>query len=237
MYSWRSKRFAAGLLPLPTAPDTPVVCYVTDRKSLRSIAPIPDVVEKIRAAAQAGADWIQIREKDLRARELLVLVQQAVGIVKSCRSNTLVFVNDRLDVALAAGAAGVHLGGESVPAGDVIRWCRSGNAPTGFRIGVSCHSMQDARAAENAGADYIIFGPIFETPSKRPFGAPQGMARLQEVSSAVHLPVIAIGGVTEENAAACIRGGASGIAAVRLFQEAKDAKTLKEAVAQLQRTA
>src|ERR1700675_676931 len=115
MYSSRSRLFAAGLPPLPTAPDTPIVCYVTDRKSLVSSSAAASVLEKIRAAAEAGTDWIQIREKDLATRELLALAQETVSLVKSCGSDALVIVNDRLDVALAAGAAGVHLGGESAP--------------------------------------------------------------------------------------------------------------------------
>src|SRR5271167_589508 len=132
MSSWRSKRFAAGLPPLPLALDQPIVCYVTDRKSLGSAAPIQSLLEKIRAAAQAGVDWIQIREKDLPARELIAVVQEAVGIVQSSAGKVSVIVNDRLDVALAAGAAGVHLGGGSSPGREVVRWCRAGNAPAGF---------------------------------------------------------------------------------------------------------
>jgi thiamine-phosphate pyrophosphorylase len=222
---------------LPTAPDTPIVCYVTDRKSLVSSSAAASVLEKIRAAAEAGTDWIQIREKDLATRELLALAQETVSLVKSCGSDALVIVNDRLDVALAAGAAGVHLGGESAPRSEVIRWCRAGNAPTGFRIGVSCHNAQEAQVAESDGADYIFFGPIYDTPSKKSFGPPQGIARLEEVCSAVRVPLIAIGGVDETNATACIRAGAAGIAAIRMFQEAKSASELKSTVARLHRLA
>lgn len=180
-------------------------------------------------------DWIQIREKDMPARELLALAREAVGIVQSRGGKALVIVNDRLDVALAAGAAGVHLGGESAPAPEVVRWCRAGNAPAGFRIGVSCHGMETIREAENAGADYVLFGPIYDTPSKRSYGAPQGIARLKEVCGAVRISVIAIGGVTEENAGECIHAGATGIAAIRMFQEAKSAQALAKTVALLHR--
>jgi len=235
MSFWRSRRFAAGLPPLPAAPDRPIVCYVTDRKSLGSAAPVPSELEKIRAAAQAGVDWIQIREKDLPARELLAMARQAVSIVRSSAGKALVIVNDRLDVALAAGAAGVHLGGESAPAREVVRWCRAGNAPTGFRIGVSCHNVQETLEAESAGADYALFGPIYDTPSKRSHGAPQGIARLKEVCGAVRVPVIAIGGVNEEKAPECIRAGAAGIAAIRMFQEAKSTQALADAVALIHR--
>jgi thiamine-phosphate pyrophosphorylase len=233
MCSLRLRRFAAGLPPLSPAPDKPVVCYVTDRKLLGTAAPVPSLLEKIRMAAQAGVDWIQIREKDLPVRELLTLTREAVSIADSSGRKTLVIVNDRLDIALAAAAAGVHLGSESVPARDVIRWCRAGNAPSGFRIGVSCHTMEDASEAESAGADYVFFGPIFDTPSKRSFGAPQGISRLKDVCSAVRIPVIAIGGMNKENAAESIRAGAAGIAAIRMFQEAKSPQALAEAVARL----
>jgi len=233
MCSLRLRRFAAGLPPLSPAPDKPIVCYVTDRKLLGTAAPVPSVLEKIQMAAQAGVDWIQIREKDLPARELLTLTREAVSMADSSGRKTQVIVNDRLDIALAAAAAGVHLGSESVPARDVSRWCRAGNAPSGFRIGVSCHTMEDASEAESAGADYVFFGPIFDTPSKRSFGAPQGISRLKDVCSAVRIPVIAIGGMNRENAAESIRAGAAGIAAIRMFQEAKSPQALAEAVARL----
>lgn len=179
-------------------------------------------------AMAAGVDGVQIREKDLSARELLALTREAM------RAGTAnVVVNDRLDVALAAGAAGVHLGRESAPAGEVVRWCRSGNAPADFLVGVSCHRLEEVREAESAGASYIFFGPIFDTPSKKAFGAPQGIARLSEACRTAHLPVMAIGGVSVENAAECIRAGAAGIAAIRMFQEAADASTMKEALERL----
>ncbi len=93
--------------------------------------------------------------------------------------------------------------------------------------------MEDARAAEDAGASYVFFGPVFETPSKKSYGPPQGIAKLAEVCSAVRIPVIAIGGVNEENATECMRAGAAGIAAIRMFQEMREAEKLKRAVAKL----
>ena len=205
------------------AAKTPVVCYVTDRQALGSADPVTRLVVSIRAATASGVDWVQIREKDLPARELLALTAETIraagerpgGQAEPAR----VIVNDRLDVALAAGAAGVHLGRESAPPADVVRWCRGGNAPADFLIGVSCHSLADVREAEAAGASYVFFGPIYETPSKRSFGPPQGISRLAEVCSAVRVLVIAIGGINAENAAECLRAGASGIAAIRMYQE------------------
>ena len=215
---------------LPADPER-VVCYVTNRQLLGADDPAKKIVARIDAAMAAGANWVQIREKDLAGRELLALARAAVRAAATRAAS--VFVNDRLDVALAAGAAGVHLGSESLRARGVIRWCRDGNAPAGFRIGVSCHSVEDAREAERAGAAYAFFGPIFDTPAKRKFGAPQGIAKLAEACSEVRIPVIAIGGVDPENGAECILAGAAGIAAIRMFQETTDPAALREAVARL----
>jgi thiamine-phosphate pyrophosphorylase len=202
---------------------------VTDRKSLGGGEGGEGVLGKIRAATAAGVDWVQIREKDLSGRELLELVQEAIA----GRGVARVIVNDRLDVALAAGAAGVHLGGESLGARDVVRWCRSRNAPAEFLVGVSCHSLEDARDAERAGASYIFFGPVFDTPSKRGMGEPQSVAQLGEICRSVKIPVVAIGGVSERNAGECIRAGAAGIAAIRMFQEARDAGAMKDLIERL----
>jgi len=192
--------------------------------------PVEKLVDQIRAAILAGADWVQVREKDLTARALLNLVQRAADIASECGAGVRVVVNDRIDVALAAGALGVHLGHESIPAKDVVRWRRSGNAPADFCVGVSCHSLEEARQAEQDGASYVFFGPIFETPSKIPFGRPQGIEKLGEVCRGAGMPVIAIGGVNEKNSIDCMRAGAAGIAAIRLFQEARTASGLAAAI-------
>jgi thiamine-phosphate pyrophosphorylase len=218
----------------PIAP--PIVCYVTDRKALAEDKSLPALLDVIRAAAAAGVDWVQIREKDLPARDLFTLVKEAVALA-SVRSGSIwprsikVIVNDRLDVARATGAAGVHLGHASAPVREVVRWCRAGNAPADFLVGVSCHSLEGAQEAENAGASYAYFGPIYETPSKIPFGKPHGVKELAQVTKAVSIPVIAIGGVDESNAADCLRARAAGIAAIRLIQGAAGSDALKEAVA------
>lgn len=214
-------------------PENPIVCYVTDRKALGSEAALTPLLEQIRIAIAGGVDWIQIREKDLPANVLLALVRDAVAAAKSSPRRARVVVNDRLDVALAGGAAGVHLGTESIPAQEVVRWCRSGNAPAPFLVGVSCHSLEEARDAEEAGANYVYFGPVFETPSKRALGPAQGIARLTEVCRTVRIPVLAIGGIDEENGADCIRAGAAGLAAIRMFQEAADGNMLRSAIARL----
>jgi thiamine-phosphate pyrophosphorylase len=215
--------------------NKPIVCYVTDRKTLKSDDPSADALARIRAAIAAGTDWVEIREKDLSGKKLLDLVRQAVSASSSARRGATqdavrILVNDRLDVAMAAGAAGVHLGRASAPAQDVVRWCRKGNAPPDFLVGVSCHNLDDVLEAVAASASYVFFGPVFDTPSKRRFGPPQGIEQLKEVCQTVQIPVVAIGGVDEKNAAECIRGGAAGIAAIRLFQGETDQAALEKVV-------
>ena len=183
---------------------------------------VETLLEHIRNAAVAGVDWIQVREKDLGTHALIELVRQAIHSVQGTGASIL--VNDRLDVAIAAGAAGVHLGEKSLPVDAVAKWRHSvGRAE--FKIGISCHSLEAALAAERGGADYIFFGPVFSTPSKASFGPPQGIERLREICSAVRIPVLAIGGVNLENAASCIAAGAAGVAAIRLFQDSPDVAT------------
>lgn len=216
---------------------------MTDRRSLGAADASTSVRlrETIRLAIAAGADYVQIREKDLARRELLGIVRDAVAIAKDAATAPAaiarVIMNGRLDVALAAGAGGVHLGGGSAPVHDVVAWCHRGNAPAGFSVGVSCHSVEDACAAERAGADYIFFGPVFDTPSKRAFGKAHGIAKLSEVCGAARkIPVIAIGGIDADNGAECICAGAAGIAAIRLFQEASDLRALSGAIDRLHRS-
>jgi thiamine-phosphate pyrophosphorylase len=218
---------------LQPAHNRPIVCYVTDRRALDAPDEGARVIERIRGAIAAGADWVQLREKDMQARKLLALARAAVAIQGAAR----IIVNDRLDVALAAGASGVHLGAASIPAEEAIRWCGAGNAPPGFLLGVSCHSLEDVRRAENAGADYVFLGPVFDTPSKRSFGSPQGVQRLSEICRAVGLPVVAIGGITEANAVESVRAGAAGIAAIRLFQQPRAPAEMKGIIARVHASA
>jgi thiamine-phosphate pyrophosphorylase len=187
------------------------------------LSEVNSLYDSIPRAIAAGISWIQIREKDLDTRTLLEVAHFAVE--KAHATSTRVLINDRLDVALAANAAGVHLGEKSIPLEVVTEWRRS-SGRMDFQIGVSCHSLEAACAAATGGADYIFFGPVFATPSKAAFGAPQGIDRLREVCAFVKIPVLAIGGVNLENARDCLKAGASGIAAIRLFQNAKDSAEL-----------
>ena len=207
----------------------PVLCYVTDRQAL-SKAPERDaseaLLDKIREAAAAGVDWIQIREKDLSGKECAALtsaaIERALATPAGKPGRTRILVNDRLDVALSQPAGGVHLGENSLPVEKARKLADSRIRSEDFLIGISCHSVEAAAAAAHGGANYIFFGPVFATPGKAAYGAPQGLARLAAVCRAISLPVVAIGGVTLDNAAHCLSAGASGIAAIRLFQDAKD---------------
>jgi thiamine-phosphate pyrophosphorylase len=214
----------------PTGRKSPLLCYVTDRHSLRAENPAESLLalaRKIDEIAAAGVDWVQIREKDLPARQLASLTRQALDIaakVSAQRASAFrVLVNDRLDIAITERAGGVHLGEKSLPVAEAKRLVESAVrkqvVDESFLVGVSCHSVETAQAAQRHGADYIFFGPIFATPSKAGFGEPQGLARLTEVCKAVAIPVFAIGGVTLDNTESCFIAGAAGIAAIRLFQE------------------
>ena len=169
----------------------PIVCYVTDRKQLRQSS----LHEAIRGALEAGANWVQIREKDLPTRELLSFVVDALTLARISFPEARVHVNDRLDVAIAADAHGVHLGGESMPAAEVVGWPKDSPSQETFSVGVSCHAAEEVIRAERDGASYAILGPIFETPSKAQFGPPVGLGVLAEACRAVKIPVLAIGGM------------------------------------------
>jgi thiamine-phosphate pyrophosphorylase len=204
-------------------PRKPILCYVTDRHSFAGGSEIDRLTGAIRRAAAMGVDWIQIREKDLSAKELLQLTRAALTETRQAQSgSTRIFVNDRLDIAWAARANGVHLGEQSLTVARVKTLRASGYLPEEFSIGASCHSLEAAVAAERDGADYVIFGPVFETPSKVAFGSPQGLEPLAMICHRLRIPVLAIGGITATNAGECFGAGASGIAAIRLFQSSEN---------------
>lgn len=161
----------------------------------------------------AQIDLIQIREKQLSTKVLYQLSTGAAGITSG--SATKLLVNDRADVAAAAGADGVHLTSSSLPS-DIIRLTFGAK----FLIGVSTHSLAEAAAAGRGGSDFVVFGPVFDTPSKAQYGASLGLTELKRVTSALApLPVLALGGVTVDNVADCIDAGAAGVAAIRLLND------------------
>ena len=213
----------------------PILCYVTNRQGLASADQhqIEALLQRIAMVAAAGTDWIQIREKDFSGKQLSSFTRAAVAQIKLVNerngTQTRILVNDRLDVALSEHTSGVHLGEQSVPVLDVCKLLAGKPnlaEPDKFLVGASCHSVPAALSAARDNADYIFFGPVFATPSKASFGAPQGLSRLAEVCSAISIPVLAIGGITLDNASDCFAAGAAGIAAIRLFQDAENLAVL-----------
>ena len=167
----------------------------------------------MQAAVVARIDLVQIREKKLTASVLYQLATSAAGLTKG--SATKLLINDRSDIAAAAGADGVHLTTSSLPTAIVRQ-----SFGDGFLIGVSTHSLEEARLARKGGADFAVFGPVFETASKKEFGEPPGLTGLARVCSELSpFPILALGGVMMGNVAECIRAGARGVAAIRMLQE------------------
>jgi thiamine-phosphate pyrophosphorylase len=173
-------------------------------------------LEAIDKAARAGCQFIQIREKDLSSKALAAFTRAAIKRARPHGARVL--VNDRLDVAMAAGADGVHLRVSSIPARE-IRAIAAKKGLDDFLIGVSAHSAAEAKSAEKGGADFIVCGPVYDTPSKRDFGPPLGLDGFAEICGGVKIPVLAIGGVNLSNYREPLRRGAAGVAAIGLFTD------------------
>jgi thiamine-phosphate diphosphorylase len=187
----------------------PVICMITDGR-LQTAGEGAALVDIVRAAARAGVHLIQLRERALDDRDLATLAGKCVNAVRGTR--TRIVVNDRLDVALAARAHGVHLKGDSFPAQRAREL-----AADGFLIGRSVHSVAEAERASQGGAvDYLMFGTVFASGSK-PGLEPDGPAMLADAASAAKVPLLAVGGITADNAALVARAGADGLAAIGLF--------------------
>jgi len=208
--------------------------YITDRTAFAADEPTRRrrLLEKIAEAARAGVDYIQLREKDLPARELEQLAREAVRTIRDAGTlatgnrqlATALLINSRTDVAMAVGADGVHLRADDISPQEVRQiWQRGAGAPAHGNsqlaplIGVSCHSPMEVSQAAANGATFAVFAPVFEKK-----GSPEmprtGLAMLREACQE-RIPVLALGGVTLENARSCLEAGAAGIAAIRLFQE------------------
>lgn len=200
--------------------STLLLCYITDRKQFAGDDEQRKrfLLAKIGECAAAGVDLIQLREKDLNPRDLEALARMAVAAIPP-GSPTKLLINSRTDVALAIGAHGVHLPANDIPASDARAiWDRAGR--TRALIGVAVHSLDEVALAQAHGADFAIFGPVFEKDGRH---IPQGIVHLRQVCHSPHqayssMPVLALGGVTTENAQLCVDAGAAGLAGIRLFQ-------------------
>jgi thiamine-phosphate pyrophosphorylase len=211
--------------------------YITDRTQLadEEAHRRRRLLDKIAEAASAGVDYIQLRERDLTVRELERLAIEAIARVRT--STTRLLINSRVDVALAIDADGVHLRSHDLAASEARAIWGKSTGRTNCVIGVSCHSLNQVLSAEAHGADFAVFGPVFgKQGSNQP---PIGMDALEAVASrgnpvdkkveagqTLGMPVLALGGVTLENARACVEAGAAGVAGIRLFQESDIARVV-----------
>ncbi|HTM06987.1 MAG TPA: thiamine phosphate synthase [Verrucomicrobiae bacterium] len=184
---------------------------VTDRRQTGG-RPLLEVVER---ALLGGVKAVQLREKDLTGVDLFRLAEALKNLC--LRHAAALFINDRVDVALAVDAEGVQLGGESMP----IAAARELVGEKRF-IGASVHSPAEAEAAERSGADFLVFGPVYFTPSKAGYGVPQGLERLQKLVEKISVPVYAIGGINSGNAAFVRKTGACGVALISAVMSAPD---------------
>ena len=207
-----------------------LLCYITDRtrfpgdEGTRQHA----LLEKIAEASRAGVDLIQLREKDLSSRKLETLVHAAMQVIHENIGEpaTRLLINSRSDIALACGADGVHLRSEDIFPPEVRRiWIKAGNSSRPL-VSVSCHTVAEVASAASEGADFAVFAPVFEKKDS-PATKAAGLDQLREACQQ-KVPVLALGGITLENAAACIQAGAAGIAAIRLFQENDVAEVVRQ---------
>ncbi len=198
---------------------------VTDRNATNH----SDLLSVLQAALDAGVTAIQLREKDLSGKELFTLAERTRDLTH--RYHSRLFINDRADVALAVGADGVQLGAASLPADTA----RNILGPTA-KIGVSTHSLPEALDAQERGADFILFGPIFSTPSKAAYGAPQGLSQLHKIVEKISLPVYAIGGINQSNLGELKDSGIRGFAVISAIISANDPATASKELLKLWRT-
>jgi len=207
----------------------PLLYYITDRTQFPGTETQrrQRLFDKIREAAACGVDYIQLREKDLSSREFETVARQALETVRTQNSPTRLLINSRSDIALAVGADGVHLRSDDISVADarMAASLASGNQKPETRnwlIAVSCHSEEEVRVAANSGADFVVFAPVFEKDGR----SPAGLEALRRACQ-LNVPVLALGGVTLDNAQSCLEAGAAGIAGIRLFQENDIARVVR----------
>lgn len=187
---------------------------VTDRHQTNG-RPLVPLLQRVLTAA---VPMVQLRERDLSARELVRLAREVQAVTASRRSQLL--INDRIDVALALEGVGVHLRSNSLPV-SVARQLLGAQR----LLGISVHAVEEVTEAESQGADYIILGPIYETPSKQMFGPPLGIHTLEKACRLVRIPIIGIGGVTAPRAREMRRAGAFGVAVITAILGAADVES------------
>ena len=186
---------------------------VTDRQQTKGRS----LISILQGVLNVGSPAIQLRERDLSAKDLLELARE-VKVLTSQRDSQFV-VNDRIDVALSLEEVGVHLRSNSMP----VTVARRLLGPRRL-LGVSAHSMDEVVRAEGEGADYVVLGPVYDTPSKQAFGSPLGLSKLEEICRVVHVPIIGIGGITVDRARDVRRAGAFGVAVITAILGADDVK-------------
>jgi thiamine-phosphate pyrophosphorylase len=210
--------------------------YITDRSQFPGDenSRRARLLETVAQAVRCGVDFVQLREKDLSPHQLERLAREAVRLrTENQKLKTAFLINSRSDIAIACGAQGVHLRSDDISPSEVKKiWTQSSaGAPARVTVGGSCHTRAEIAKAAKQGADFVVFGPVFEKISKeKAHTRPAGVEALRDACQE-KIPVIALGGVTLENAQTCIEAGAAGIAAIRLFQENK----MGEIVAALRR--
>lgn len=212
----------------------PILYLITRGATTEATTPgspeFTQILNQISAAVAAGIDLIQIREKQLTARVLFELVSEAGKLTRGAKTRLL--VNDRADIAVGAGADGVHLTTQSLDAGTIRK-----TFGENFLIGTSTHSLAEADSARMQGADFVVFGPVFQTESKLQYGSPRGLDELTQVVRAVAgFPVLALGGVSIANAADCLAAGAHGIAGISLFDKPENFSSLFATIREARRT-
>lgn len=204
-----------------------ILYYITDRKQLAGEEQVRQerLLECVKAAVHAGVDYIQLREKDLAEAELEILIGAVMARVRQPEKSVRLLINSPYRAAVAGAADGVHLPAK-IPVAPVRAHFPRGR----FLIGASCHTRAEVVRAQDAGADFAVFGPVFEKSAGLTDGRPGlGVERLIEACTAAPgWPVLALGGVTVENAAECMRAGAAGIAGIRLFQQGDVDRTVAE---------
>ena len=185
-----------------------------------------DLLWVLQQALDGGVKGIQLREKDLVGRELFFLAEAARKLTQ--RYHALLLINDRIDIALAVDADGVHLSTASIP-------IESARALLGRQqlLGASTHSLEEAQEAERNGADFVVFGPVYFTPSKASYGSPQGLAALKKVVEKLSLPIYAIGGIKPENIADTRRTGVRGVALISAVMSAADPENATKEILKL----